>query len=330
MEHQTADVDGLLDGGAGRRLGYVDAACDPGKGTVRLALAVVAGVRSGPTVWVNASLHGDEYLGPATILALLRRLEPAAIRGRVILSPTLNPGAFRAMQRADPADPADLNRLWSAESRGSVRSPAIRWAESAILPRSDSVIDLHSGGNRFLQAPFAVYPRTGSGVDRDSSRLAKACGLPRIWAHRDSFLEGALITAAARRGKSAVLIEMEGEGKAEPAWTDGMVAAVEGGLAHLGVLEGKPRFRPSYQIFEGLTVVRNREEGLWSRAVEPAAPVRSGDALGHVSDLLGGEVERVTTPLDATVVGICTYGFVPRDDYVAELAHGFHPEGPTE
>jgi len=27
-------------------------------------------------------------------------------------------------------------------------------------------------------------------------------------------------------------------------------------------------------------------------------------------------------------MGICTYGFVPPEDYVAELAHEFRKEGP--
>jgi len=328
VDLQTADADEILDGGVGKRLGVVDAPSETGGPASRIPLAVVTGERPGPTAWVNASLHGDEYLGPATIVALLRSLEPGAVRGRLVLSPTLNPGALRAMQREDPAAPADLNRVWSPEPARTPIAPVVSWALGELLARSDLVIDLHSGGNRFLQAPFSVYARTGGAVETESAALAKACGLPRIWAHRGSILDAALITAAARRGKPAALLEMGGEGKSEPAWIEEMAAALRGALAHAQIIAGQPRFLESYRVFHDLTVVRNREEGLWVRAAEPEADVPAGSVLGHVLDLLGREVEVVSSPVDATVVGICTYGFVPPGDYVAELAHTFHEEGP--
>ncbi|HYM40084.1 MAG TPA: hypothetical protein VEY12_08085 [Thermoplasmata archaeon] len=53
-----------------------------------------------------------------------------------------------------------------------------------------------------------------------------------------------------------------------------------------------------------------------------------GAPLGHALDLFGGELEAMTSPVDAAVAGICTYGSAPAEDYVAELAHGFHVEGP--
>ncbi len=325
MPTASEDLDTMLDSGVGRRLAHIEVPAATGRGP-RLPLGVVAGRRPGRTVWINACLHGDEYLGPAAILRLLDRLNPEELSGRVIVTPTLNPGALRAMQRTDPAGPADLNRVWARGGNEPVADPLIGWAETALLPRSDAVMDLHSGGNHFLQAPFSVYPRVGGAVEPASSALAKACGLPLIWAHGGSILEGALITAAARRGKVAVLLEMEGEGKAEPEWVDGMVSAVEGALAHLGLIRGAPRFRPSYRVFEGFTILRNRQEGLWSRAVEPGTEVAARGPLGTVRDLLGSERERVTAPVAGVVVGICTYGFVPADDYVAELAHGFRTE----
>ena len=317
----------LLDAGAGKRLGYVGLPGGTGAGLVRLPVAVVTGTRPGPTAGINGSLHGDEYLGPASIAALLRRLSPDRVRGRVILTPTLNVGAFRAMRRADPATEADWNRIWSPGPSGSALPAAVAWARAELLGRSDLVLDLHSGGNRFLQAPFAVYPAVGGTTEARSSALAKACGLPWIWAHRDSILEGALITAAARKGKPAVLLEIAGEGKAEPAWVRGMVRAVLGALAHARIVAGRPPFRRSYRVFTGFTILRNREEGRWSRRVEPGDRVRPGQPLGHVLDPFDRTVETVASPRDAVVVGLCTYGFVPAGDYVAELAYDVHAEG---
>ena len=327
MEPEVTKSDEILAGGVGKRLALVELPSKAGGMAATVPLAVITGSHDGPTVWVNAGLHGDEYLGPATVDRLLSELEPKAIRGRLILTPTLNPDGVRAMQRSDPAHPADLNRVWSAE-HATRAGDAVPWAEAALLPHSDAILDLHSGGNRFLQHPFAVFPDVGGAVAANSAALAKACGFPWIWAHRDSILDHALITAAAREGKSAVLLELAGEGKAEPAWIEEMVAAVRGALAHVGALQGSPRYRPSYRVFERLEVVRNREEGLWRRSVEPGSPLRAGEALGTVLDLLGREREVVRSPREAAVAGICTYGYVPPEDYVAEIASGFHEEGP--
>lgn len=321
-----AEIKELLDRGTGKRSAFVEVRGGTAADAVRIPLAVVAGKRPGPTAWINASLHGDEYLGPTSAAALLRTLDPAQIRGRVILTPTLNPGALRSMQREDSARPADWNRIWAHGPSRSDVPAAVAWAEDELLARADVVVDLHSGGNHFLQAPFAVYSRAGGAIDARSAALAKACGLPWIWAHRRSMLEGALITAAARQGTPAALIEIGGEGKAEPEDVRRMLDAARGALAYAGIVSGRPRFLRTYQVFTGFTVLRNRMEGRWSRLVDPGAKVRRGQPLGRVLDLLDHSLEVVKSPATAMVAGICTYGFVPSGDYVAELAHHVRTE----
>ncbi len=329
MEPESARIDEILDCGVGKRLGYVELAAAQAGASLSVPLAVIVGRSSGRTVWINSALHGDEYLGPAAASRLLEELDPAVVRGTIMVTPTLNRGGVRAMQRSDPADPIDMNRVWS-QPPSHPAPRAIAWAEAELLPRCDAVVDLHSGGNRFMQHPFTVFPSDGSPVEAESSALAKACGLPWIWAHRNSFLNDALISAAARTGRPSVLLERAGEGKAERPWVEDMATAVRGALVRLGVLEGRPRYLPSYRIFESLEVVRNREEGLWRRSVEPGAIVGQDEPLGWVLDWFGRERETVVCPRDAAVAGICTSGFVPPQDYVAEIACGFHEEGVPE
>lgn len=322
----AADARELLDRGAGRRLGSVRLNGDAAHVELRLPVAVVTGTRPGPTAWINASLHGDEYLGPAAVGALLETLDPERVRGRIVFTPTLNPGALRAMQRDDPEHPADWNRIWAHGSPRDDVPGAVAWAERELVPRADVVLDLHSGGNRFFQAPFAVYPQIGGALDRQSSLLAKACGLPWIWAHRSGMLEGALITAAAKHGIPAVLLEVGGEGKTEATELRTMIAAVRGALAHARILSGRPRFLWKYHVFTSLAVLRNRKEGRWSRLAHPGDDVRRGQPLGRVLDLLGRELEQVTSPVSGRVCGITTYGYVAANDYVAEMAHHIRTE----
>ncbi len=316
----------LLEPSPGERLGSIRLEVGTAETAASIPIAVITARQPGPTAWINASLHGDEYLGPAAIGALLEKLAPDRIRGRVILTPTLNPTALRAMQREDPERRADWNRIWAEDPSRPGVPAAIAWARSELLTRADIVLDLHSGGNRFFQVPFAVYSKVGGAVDSRASALAKACGLPYIWAHRRGMLDGALITAAAQDGKAAALFEIGGEGKAEPAELREMVAAAEGALSFARILRSRPRFLRSYRVFEEYTTVRNRREGRWSRLVEPGTRVRRGQPIGRVLDLLDREIELVRSPVSALVCGVCTYGYVRADDYAAELASRFHTE----
>lgn len=299
-------------------------------GDGQLPVAVVSGKKRGPLVWVNASIHGDEYLGTATIARLLPGIDPEALSGGLVLTPVLNVPAFREMRRTNSHHDVDLNRAWAGDMHPGTTTRIRDEVATPILDRADFVVDLHSGGNRYLQGAFTVYHRVGGSVEAGSSALAKACGLPLIWADGTRYLEGALITVAGKMGKPAVLVEIAGEGKAEEHWVVRMVAAVRGALRQTGVLRGEPDFLPEYRVFHEFSLVKNHREGLWERQAEPGEDVGRGDILGRVLDPFGAEIEVVKSPDDASLLGIYTYGFVVEGETIAELGHGFHTEGPPD
>jgi predicted deacylase len=63
----------------------------------------------GPTALLLAGVHGDEYEGPVALMRLWRALDPAALRGRLILLPALNAPAVRAATRCSPLDAGGPN-----------------------------------------------------------------------------------------------------------------------------------------------------------------------------------------------------------------------------
>ncbi len=318
------DIEGTLRAHGLKRTGYLPIA-ETGS---RLPVAVISGKRAGPTVWVTASIHGDEYLGTTAIARLLPSLDPEVITGGLVLTPVLNVPAFREMRRTSSQHDVDLNRAWAGGVHPGMTTRLRDEVASEILARADMVIDLHSGGNRYLQGAFTVYHRVGGVVEERSRALAKACGFPLIWADGTKFLEGALITAAAKMGKPATLVEIAGEGKAEEHWVLRMVRAVRGALVQAGALRGEPDYLPEYRVFRDFSLVKNEREGLWERHVEPGGDVARGDILGRVLDPFGVEIEVVKSSEDANLLGIYTYGFVAERETIAELGHGFHMEGP--
>ncbi|MGO4832496.1 succinylglutamate desuccinylase/aspartoacylase family protein, partial [Rhizobiaceae sp. 2RAB30] len=59
---------------------------------------------AGPTALLMAGSHGDEYEGQVALAALAREIDPADVRGRIIILPGLNAPAVEAGRRVSPLD----------------------------------------------------------------------------------------------------------------------------------------------------------------------------------------------------------------------------------
>lgn len=78
-------------------------------------MTVICGCRPGKTLVVTAGVHGCEYVGIETLNQLKKELNPAALSGRVILLPLVNPeGFYHGSKQTIPADGQNLNRMFPA------------------------------------------------------------------------------------------------------------------------------------------------------------------------------------------------------------------------
>src|SRR5688572_33035023 len=106
---------------AGKQLGSL---CVPysynlgGWANLLLPVAVI-GQGKGPTALVLAGNHGDEYPGQVAILKLMRELEPAQVRGRLLLIPHLNLPAAQSSTRLSPLDGKNMNRAFPGKADGT-------------------------------------------------------------------------------------------------------------------------------------------------------------------------------------------------------------------
>src|SRR6478735_1011961 len=80
---------------------------------------VVARNGEGPTVLLTGGVHGDEYEGPIALARLICDLTLKAIRGRIIVVPSLNLPALLAGKRLSPIDGINLNRCFPGDRNGS-------------------------------------------------------------------------------------------------------------------------------------------------------------------------------------------------------------------
>ena len=78
---------------------------------IPIPIAVIAN-GEGPTVLFTAGNHGNEYEGQVALREFVRQIDPADVRGRIIVLPSLNMPAVRADARVSPLDGANLNRVF--------------------------------------------------------------------------------------------------------------------------------------------------------------------------------------------------------------------------
>lgn len=253
---------------------------------LRVPYTVLAGARAGPRVVVTAGVHGDEYEGVRAVAELTRALDPAAVHGTVVLVPVVNPPAFHASLRVNPLDGVNLNRVFPGNPHGTLSERLAAVVFQRLIAGADALIDLHSGGTRYLfhpQAGFYRLPEAGDVSDR-SLAMARAFGLELVWeiTHRP----GVLSYEAMRAGIAAIGAEIGGNGRCEPEHVTLAQRGVRNVLAVLGVLAEAPEAPPPQRIWRGDFTIAPAS-GLFRADVALNQEVRAGDRLYTLLDLTG-------------------------------------------
>jgi uncharacterized protein len=295
-------------------------------GNIAIPIAVIANGK-GPTVFLHAGTHGDEYEGQIALCKLVRALEPSEVNGRVIIMTATNLPAALAGARVSPLDGVNLNRAYPGDPEAGPTRSIAHYVDSVIFPMTYYHLDLHSGGTSLDYQPFVSMRRSADpDLDRRALALLQAFGGPVgiIWAHS---LEGGFTDAAAiRRG----IVSLGGEFGGGGAVLRSAVALVERGLqgvlAHLGLIERKgPLNEGETRLFEVSDrdhFVLSPDAGLFEFAASINDEVASGQLCGHVHFV--DDPARPPVPAHFRRAGrvICTrhLGRVERGDCLAHLA----------
>lgn len=239
-------------------------------GTIPIPISCIRN-GDGPTALLIAGNHGDEYEGQIALSKLARQIEPADVRGRIIILPALNYPAVAAGRRLSPLDEGNLNRLFPGKANGTPTEMIAHYLVSVLLPQSDLVIDLHSGGRSLSYHPCCLI-RDG-GIETETARLVelmKIFGAP-IGSISDGSGGGASTTlsaAAQSCGVPAITAELGGGGGVSRTGEAIATQGIRRVLKHIGTLpdveteppppvrlmrvEGKDAFiyAPCHGIFE--------------------------------------------------------------------------------
>lgn len=142
-----------------------------------LGLHVVTGRKSGPTLGVLTTVHGDETTPLMAVRDLLDALEPASLAGRVAAIPVANPLAVAAFNRQTPEQhgKTDLHEVFPGKYDGNLTQRLAHTISVSLLDHVDALIDIHCGGlGGRLQSRADLDATASQEVYEQSLRLCRA------------------------------------------------------------------------------------------------------------------------------------------------------------
>ena len=266
-------------------------------------MTVICGSRPGKTLVVTAGVHGCEYVGIETLNRLKRELESAALSGRVILLPLVNPeGFYQGSKQTIPADGKNLNRMFPGKPDGTFSSQLARVLEETLYPEADFLMDLHGGDVNEALTPLVFFPASvPESLSAAASAAAESLSVPYRVA---STSQNGLYSWAAQCGIPALLVERGERGL----WSEKEVAACRENvyelMRHLGILNAAS-VSPCLQQAEIRRAVYEEApaDGFWYPAVSAAGQkLKQGALLGTLKDSYGNEIARYTARFDGVVL----------------------------
>lgn len=145
--------------------------------SVAIPVAVVNGVDSGRTLYIQAVSDGDELNGLGVVRRLVPRLDPERLTGTILIVGIANYFAFHHNEHRNPVDDTKLNRAYPGDSGGTSTERLAR-ATLDIAVEADLALDLHQGSTSRMIEEVRVRCGRRHDLHEECLELAKVfdCG----------------------------------------------------------------------------------------------------------------------------------------------------------
>lgn len=267
-----------------------------------LPMYLINGAEPGATLVITGGVHAAEYASIAAALELGQSLDPAEIKGQVVVVPVLNQAGFKARSiYLNPMDNVNLNRVFPGRADGSASEQIAGWVFENVMKQADYYIDLHGGDLVEALVPFTLFPEVGQAeVDQASFELAEVFGIEYLV--RKEGTSGSTFSAVAAAGIPSILVESGGQGiwprEAVTRLTDGVLRV----MRQTGMLAGGPPEKVPTLLLRDFIWLRSDFEGYWYPSIEVGQNVSSGQTLGVVKDVWGKVLQTAQATADGRVL----------------------------
>ncbi|WP_430908535.1 succinylglutamate desuccinylase/aspartoacylase family protein [Maribacter sp. 2-571] len=266
--------------------------------------------KPGPTLLVQAGLHGDEINGIEIVRRMLDEKRFQVSAGAVIAVPILNIFGFIHFSR-DVPDGKDVNRSFPGTRSGSMASRIAYHYLSEIMHQIDYGIDLHTGGGQRHNFPQIRYTQE----DVESKKMAEVFNAP--FSFPSKLIKGSFRNAAFRMGKPTVVYEA-GESMR---FDDGAILeGIKGTLRimqHLGmapIMDDGYTDRNTTVSLQERKWLRAPTAGMFIPKVINGCVLKKGQVMGIVSDTYAKKSKTIKAPFDGHLFCINHQAVVNQGD----------------
>lgn len=291
-----------------RASGFIAIAPRGDSGTT-IPISVIRGRQPGPMLALIAGTHGSEV---APIIALQRlrgRLDPAELRGTLVLVHVANMPSFLGRTiYYSPVDAKNLNRVYPGRADGTISERIAHAITGEIIERADYVVDMHAGdGNESLR-PYTYWNRLGidSRVDSVARDMALAFGHDHIVVDtgrpRDRAASVYTQNTAHVRGKPSLTTETGYLGMPVEEMIALNVAGALRLMRYLKMLPGAAQLVEHPIYLTRTAVLTSPATGTWHPRVERGHTVQQGTILGVLTDFFGNTLAEIRAPFAGEVL----------------------------
>ncbi|VAW18114.1 FIG003737: Predicted deacylase [hydrothermal vent metagenome] len=248
--------------------------------------------KPGPTILIQAGLHGDEINGIEIVRRMIHEKRFKITKGAVIAVPILNIFGFIHFSR-DVPDGKDVNRSFPGTKTGSMASRIAYHYVSEIIRQIDYGIDLHTGGGQRHNFPQIRFTQE----DEHSAKLAEVFNAPISFSSR--LIKGSFRNAAYRMNKPTIVFEA-GESMRFDDYS--IMEGMQGILNVLKHFKMIDKIEPKYVERNKSIHLQNRKwlraptAGMFIPEVTNGSEIKKGQEMGMITDTYAKRIKRIKAP----------------------------------
>lgn len=300
---------------------------------VTIPVVTIGGAQDGPTLYLQAGIHGDELTGIEVCRRALAEIDPAQLSGTVVAVPVANVPSHLTRTRGYLNEERwliDMNRYWPGTEGGLLTERLAHLLFTEFVEQADLTIDLHSALDGADITPFVyVWPSdTTNGTLGLREKVAHCFGTGHVYYHAAASKFGtsdvprSLALQADMVGKVVMLAEMGESRRVSTEYVSTGVAGIRNVLITMGMLSGEPTLPPADQRrFDHFAVVHATSGGGLRLNVALRDEVTAGQQVAEIVDVFGQPVEQLVAPVNGFVLRVMRLGSVATGAEVVWVGH---------